>query len=74
MQQKEVCGPPVYLTTDWAATLDSVKKLADLNPEIVIPGHGAAMQGTELKDGLDKLLANWNDVAVPEHGKWVETQ
>ena len=72
MQTKEVCGPPVYLTTDWSASFESVKRLAKLNPETVIPGHGTAMEGEELKEGLNNLIANWYKDSVPEHGKWVK--
>jgi glyoxylase-like metal-dependent hydrolase (beta-lactamase superfamily II) len=70
-QKEEVCGPPVYLTTDWDAAYESAKRLAALDPQIVISGHGTAMQGEELKDGLEKLITNWMEEAVPEHGKWV---
>lgn len=73
VQKKEVCGPPVYLTTDWIAAYESVKKLAELQPGIVIPGHGTAMQDAELKEGLNKLIANWDDKAVPDQSKWVNT-
>lgn len=74
VQKKEVCGPPVYLTTDWAAAYKSVKRLADLHPETVISGHGTAIQGEELREGLNKLISDWDEVAVPEYGKWVTTQ
>lgn len=72
VQKKEVCGPPVYLTTDWDAAFESLKKLAALNPETVISGHGTAMQGSELREGLERLISNWNEEAVPDHGKWVK--
>lgn len=71
LQKEEVCGPPVYLTTDWPAAYESVQKLAALEPATVIPGHGTAMHGTELREGLEKLISKWDEVAVPEHGKWV---
>ena len=71
VQKEEVCGPPIYFTTDWDAAYESVKRLALLDPEIIISGHGTAMEGGELRDGLRKLLRDWHDVAVPEHGKWV---
>ncbi|MBO9660660.1 MAG: MBL fold metallo-hydrolase [Chitinophagaceae bacterium] len=71
IQKEEVCGPPVYLTTDWDAAEDSVRKLAALNPEWMIGGHGQAMHGLQLRDELDKLVANFREVAVPSHGKWV---
>jgi glyoxylase-like metal-dependent hydrolase (beta-lactamase superfamily II) len=71
VQKAEVCGPPVYLTTDWNTAYDSVKRLAALNPRLVIAGHGTAMQGEELSEGLYKLIDNWENEAVPSHGKWV---
>jgi glyoxylase-like metal-dependent hydrolase (beta-lactamase superfamily II) len=71
LQKQEVCGPPVYLTTDWNAAFESVKLLAELNPETVISGHGTAVDGSELREGLQKLIREWNEVAVPDHGKWV---
>ncbi|HEX8547082.1 MAG TPA: MBL fold metallo-hydrolase [Cytophagaceae bacterium] len=72
VQKKEVCGPPVYLTTDWAAAHESVLKLVSLNPNVLIPGHGTAMHGIELKEGLERLVNNWEELAVPDHGKWAE--
>ncbi|WP_205511764.1 MBL fold metallo-hydrolase [Longitalea arenae] len=71
MQKEEVCGPPVYLTTDWDAAYESVKRLAALGPNTIIAGHGTAMQGEDLREGLDHLITHWNEVAVPDHGKWV---
>ncbi|RQP10257.1 MAG: MBL fold metallo-hydrolase [Chryseobacterium sp.] len=71
VQKEEVCGPPVYLTTDWNAAFTSASTLADLMPETVIPGHGSAMSGDELRTGLRKLITDWDELAVPEHGKWV---
>ncbi|RYD51832.1 MAG: MBL fold metallo-hydrolase [Sphingobacteriales bacterium] len=71
VQKTEVCGPPVYFTTDWKAAHESVLKLAGLQPETVISGHGTAMTGTALREGLQELLDHWNEVAVPDYGKWV---
>jgi len=73
-QKKEVCGPPVYLTTDWDAAYESVQRLVALNPEILVPGHGTAMQGTALKEGLENLVNHWKEVSVPDHGKWVRNE
>ena len=74
MQKKEVCGPPVYLTTDWDAAYESVQRLEALNPQTVIPGHGTAMSGDELRIGLATLLNDWKELAVPDHGKWVREE
>ena len=71
VQKKEVCGPPVYLTTNWNEAYESVKRLVALKPQKLIPGHGSAMEGDELREGLQRLVKEWNEVAVPDHGKWV---
>jgi len=61
----------VYLTTDWPEAHESAMRLAALKPAMMIPGHGSAMNGEELSNGLEELLANWQECAVPDHGKWV---
>ncbi len=71
VQKKEVCGPPVYLTTDWPEAHESAMRLAALKPAMMIPGHGSAMSGEELRSGLEHLLTHWKESAVPDHGKWV---
>jgi glyoxylase-like metal-dependent hydrolase (beta-lactamase superfamily II) len=72
VQKKEVCGPPVYLTTDWEAAWDSVKRLYALQPQLVVPGHGTAMEGEELTKGLKTLVEDFETVAIPSHGKFVK--
>jgi glyoxylase-like metal-dependent hydrolase (beta-lactamase superfamily II) len=68
----EVNGPPRYLTTDWNAAWESVKKLEALQPEYVVTGHGTAMQGDELRKGLKKLVNEFDTIAIPDHGKYVD--
>ena len=72
IQKKEVNGPPRYLTTDWQAARESVLKLQALEPAIVIPGHGSAMEGNDLKEGLDRLALHFDEIALPDHGKFVD--
>ncbi|WP_174615648.1 MBL fold metallo-hydrolase [Virgibacillus ihumii] len=72
MQTSEVNGPPRYLTTDWQAAKNSVEKLAHLKIDIVIPGHGYVMEGDELRTGLDKLAAEFDQLAVPDYGRYVD--
>lgn len=74
MQTAEVNGPPRYLTTDWDAARESVKKLAALNPETVVPGHGTVMEGEALKKGLTKLIEEFDDIAIPDYGRYVDGQ
>ena len=72
VQKKEVHGPPRYLTTDWKAAFYSVKELDKLNPNLAITGHGTAMEGEELWNGLKNLVMNFEQFAVPDHGKYVD--
>jgi glyoxylase-like metal-dependent hydrolase (beta-lactamase superfamily II) len=51
-QKPEIHGPPQYFTPDWPAAGASVKRLAELDPDIVVSGHGQAMQGAEMRRGL----------------------
>jgi glyoxylase-like metal-dependent hydrolase (beta-lactamase superfamily II) len=71
MQEEEVSGPPRYLTTDWEQARESVRKLRALEPHSAITGHGRPLFGSFLKDGLAKLEARFDELAVPEHGKYV---
>ncbi|WP_164670894.1 MBL fold metallo-hydrolase [Virgibacillus doumboii] len=72
MQSEEVNGPPRYLTTDWQAAKESVEKLAALQPDTVIPGHGSPMQGDKLTKGLKKLVEKFDQLAVPDYGRFVD--
>jgi glyoxylase-like metal-dependent hydrolase (beta-lactamase superfamily II) len=71
-QTQEVHGPPAYFTPDWAAAQDSVEALAALNPEGAATGHGKPMHGSRLRDGLETLVADFDRVAVPDQGRYVE--
>lgn len=66
-QQPELHGPPAYFTWDWDQAGQSVARLAALNPTIVAPGHGRPLSGAELPDALQKLAAQFGEVAVPEN-------
>jgi glyoxylase-like metal-dependent hydrolase (beta-lactamase superfamily II) len=71
-QRPELHGPPAYFTTDWDAARDSVRKLAELRPLVVAAGHGQPLGGSDVADELDRLAANFDRVARPEHGKYVD--
>ncbi|KPF97346.1 MBL fold metallo-hydrolase, partial [Rhodopseudomonas sp. AAP120] len=66
-QEPQMHGPPMYFTPDWASAKRSVAALAALEPELVITGHGAAMQGPELRAALHRLAEQFDDIAVPEN-------
>lgn len=72
MQQKKgVHGPPAYFTPDWVAAHASVEALAALNPAIAATGHGTPMSGDELAQGLAELVARFDEIAVPDRGRYV---
>ncbi|AXI08833.1 MBL fold metallo-hydrolase [Oceanobacillus zhaokaii] len=71
-QEMEINGPPRYFTIDWNAARKSVEKLQDLKPNIVIPGHGRPVSGETLSKGLQKLVREFDEIAVPDYGKYVD--
>lgn len=71
-QIQEINGPPRYFTTDWTAARKSVKKLESLKPSIAVTGHGLPMLGEQLSSGLEKLANEFDSIAVPDYGRYVE--
>ncbi|UOQ94509.1 MBL fold metallo-hydrolase [Halobacillus shinanisalinarum] len=71
-QQQEISGPPRYLTSDWEAAWESVRKLEALKPNVAITGHGFPMAGKELTDNLEKLSREFDRIAIPDHGRFVD--
>ncbi|MBD2872094.1 MBL fold metallo-hydrolase [Paenibacillus arenilitoris] len=72
MQEQEISGPPKYFTTDWKQAEQSVKTLAALQPYLAITGHGEPMFGESLKANLKLLTEKFQEIAVPEHGRYVD--
>ena len=71
IQAAEIHGPPRYFTIDWDASRASVKTLAALDPDLVITGHGRAMQGAVLREALHELARDFDAVAIPAQGRYV---
>lgn len=71
-QKAEVNGPPRYLTTNWQEAKQSVQKLAALKPEVAITGHGVPLAGDELRTDLERLAEQFDELAVPDYGKYVD--
>jgi glyoxylase-like metal-dependent hydrolase (beta-lactamase superfamily II) len=71
-QQQEMNGPPKYFTTDWEQAKNSVQALAALQPSLAATGHGIPMNGAKLTEELTRLAENFEELAVPEHGKYVD--
>lgn len=70
-QEQEISGPPRYLTTDWEAARSSVKKLEALKPSVAVTGHGLPMKGERLAANLEKLVNEFDKIAIPDYGKYV---
>jgi glyoxylase-like metal-dependent hydrolase (beta-lactamase superfamily II) len=71
-QKPELHGPPTYFTADWSDAAQSVQTLNALQPEVAVTGHGLPMRGSAFRAALDRLAREFDRVAVPEHGKYVE--
>jgi glyoxylase-like metal-dependent hydrolase (beta-lactamase superfamily II) len=72
-QKKELNGPPMYFTPDWRQAEESVKKIAQIKPSVVATGHGIPMRGEELEEQLAELAHNFKELAVPTHGRYVDS-
>ncbi|MFD0794205.1 MBL fold metallo-hydrolase [Mucilaginibacter litoreus] len=70
-QARILSGPPKYFTYNWPVAKISVKKLVNLHPKIAATGHGKPMQGEELINGLNYLSENFEKVAIPTSGRYV---
>jgi glyoxylase-like metal-dependent hydrolase (beta-lactamase superfamily II) len=70
-QKPQMHGPPMYFTPDWQRARTSVEKLASMEPEIAVTGHGRAMRGPEMREALHALARDFDRIAVPEHGRYV---
>jgi glyoxylase-like metal-dependent hydrolase (beta-lactamase superfamily II) len=71
-QEQEISGPPRYLTPDWEGAWESVKKLEALRPSIAVTGHGLPMSGELLTDSLQMLVKEFDRIAIPDYGKFID--
>ena len=67
---QELSRPPTPFTPDWETARASVLALADLDPSLVAPGHGHAMQEVDLAGALRSLAER---VVAPEGGRYAES-
>lgn len=65
VQPPEMHGPPAYFTPDWPAAAASVRRLARLRPEVLVPLHGQPLSGPLMRDALDMLARDFEEVAMP---------
>lgn len=71
-QKVELNGPPAYFTPDWNAARESVRHLASLNPDVVATGHGVPLRGERMRQELHELANNFDAVARPVAGRYVD--
>lgn len=73
-QEQEISGPPRYFTPDWEQAFESVKKLETIRPSVAVTGHGLPMEGELLSDSLQRLVTEFDQIAIPDYGKYVNKQ
>ncbi len=67
---EELNGPPAHFTPDWALARRSVETLAALDPQIAATGHGRPMSGETLRRDLARLARDFDQLAIPRHGRY----
>ncbi|PWW38760.1 MULTISPECIES: MBL fold metallo-hydrolase [Paenibacillus] len=72
LQDKQLHGPPAYFTTDWQAAHRSVQHIRRLEPIVAVTGHGHSLTGEMLRDSLERLDLDFEESAIPDHGKYVD--
>ena len=70
-EHPEIDGPPKYFTIDWDAARQSVRRLSALEPEVALFGHGLPLVGHRLRVELDRLAREFDEIAIPAHGRYV---
>lgn len=71
-QKEQISGPPKYLTTDWKKAEESICTIKHLEPCMIIPSHGQPMKDEELDKYLNYLVNNFDEIAKPKQGEFVE--
>jgi hypothetical protein len=70
-QRREMHGPPQYYTVEWDKAGQSVDRLARLQPECVVTGHGEAVRGAPMRHALARLAREFDHLAVPSRGRFL---
>ena len=73
-QEQEISGPPRYFTPDWESSWESIRTLEALRPTVAVTGHGLPMSGELLSSSLKKLADQFDRIAIPDYGKYIETK
>lgn len=68
LRRRRLSGPPWYTPSDWQAAKRSVARLAELEPRVLVPGHGRPLLGPDtalrLRDFSDRFCPRLE----PGHG------
>jgi glyoxylase-like metal-dependent hydrolase (beta-lactamase superfamily II) len=70
-QRPELHGPPMYFTPDWSQARTSVQTLSQLEPALLVPGHGRALAGKWMRLALHRLADSFDRVARPDRGTYL---
>jgi glyoxylase-like metal-dependent hydrolase (beta-lactamase superfamily II) len=63
-QPAELHGPPSYFTSDWPQAVGSIRRLADLHPLVIAPGHGKPLAGQAVEKQLSRLVSQFASAAI----------
>lgn len=63
-QPPELHGPPSYFTSDWNQAVESIRRLAELNPRVIAPGHGKPLAGDAIEEQLSRFAAQIAGAAI----------
>ncbi len=69
-QAPELHGPPAYFTIEWDKAEASARRLAELEPELLVTGHGRPMAGPKMRAALHRLAERFEQIAVPQAGHY----
>jgi glyoxylase-like metal-dependent hydrolase (beta-lactamase superfamily II) len=58
-QSPELHGPPAYFTWDARLAAQSIRRLAELEPTLIAPGHGHALAGAEVAQKMRHFAAQF---------------
>jgi hypothetical protein len=60
----------MYYTPDWDSARESVRTLAEFQPDLVVTGHGRAMQGQQMRLALEVLARDFDRIARLREGRY----
>ena len=69
-QRCELHGPPAYYTPDWDLARESVRVLAALVPDLLVPGHGQPWGGNVMREKLHDLAEHFDRTERPRFGRY----